>query len=206
MDTQYTNNTSGTQKKQPKWRVTFNAPVTLVFGAICIVALILSLITGGRTNEALFMTYHSPLKNPFTWIRFFTHIFGHAGWTHMIGNLSYILLLGPLLEEKYGSKTLIGVIALTAFATGILNYIFFPHVGLLGASGVVFAFILLSSVTSFKEGEIPLTFILVAVIYLGQQIFEGIFAQDNISNMAHIIGGIVGAVMGFLLQAGSKKE
>ena len=71
---------------------------------------------------------------------------------------------------------------------------------------MVFAFILLSSVTSFKEGEIPLTFILVAVIYLGQQIFEGIFAQDNISNMAHIIGGIVGAVMGFLLQAGSEKD
>ena len=60
-----------------------------------------------------------------------------------------------------------------------------------------FAFILLSSFTGFREGEIPLTVILVAVIFLGQQIYEGIVVQDNISNMAHILGGIVGGIIGF---------
>ena len=64
----------------------------------------------------------------------------------------------------------------------------------------VFAFILLSSITSFKKGEIPITFILVAVIYLGGQIYDGMFANDNISNMSHIIGGIVGAFCGFFLK------
>ena len=70
---------------------------------------------------------------------------------------------------------------------------------LCGASGVCFAFILLSSFTSFREGEIPLTVILVAVIFLGQQIYEGIAYQDQISNMAHIFGGIVGGMIGFAL-------
>ena len=73
-----------------------------------------------------------------------------------------------------------------------------------GASGVVFAFIILASFTGFKEGEIPLTFILVAVIFIGQQVYEGIAVQDNISNMAHIIGGIIGAVLGYLLNKKSK--
>ena len=68
-----------------------------------------------------------------------------------------------------------------------------------GASGVVFAFIILASFTGFKEGEIPLTFILVAVIFIGQQVYESIAVQDNISNMAHIVGGIVGSVTGYLL-------
>ena len=86
---------------------------------------------------------------------------------------------------------------MTALVTGIVNYIFFPSVALCGASGVVFSFILLSSFTGFREGEIPLTFILVAVIYIGQQIFQGITVNDNISNMAHIVGGIVGAVIGY---------
>ena len=80
------------------------------------------------------------------------------------------MLLGPMLEEKYSSQTLAGVVAITAVVTSIVNYIFFPGVGLCGASGVVFAFILLSSFTGFKEREIPLTFILVAVFFIGQQV------------------------------------
>jgi GlpG protein len=134
-----------------------------------------------------------------TWVRAFTHIFGHAGWSHLIGNMSYILLLGPMLEEKYSSRTLAEVVAVTAFATSLVNYVLFPHVALCGASGVVFAFILLSSFTSFREGEIPLTFILVAVFFMGQQIYEGLAVQDNISNTAHIVGGIVGGLLGYVL-------
>jgi GlpG protein len=69
---------------------------------------------------------------------------------------------------------------------------------------VVFAFILLTSFTNFKNGEIPLTFILVLVIYIGQQVYQGIFIQDNVSNMAHIVGGLVGSVIGFLLNRGRR--
>ena len=97
------------------------------------------------------------------------------------------------------TKTLIQMIAITAVITAVINYIFFPHIVLCGSSGVVFAFILLASFTSFRQGEIPLTFILVAVIYLGYQVAQGLTVKDNISNMAHIIGGIVGAVIGYLL-------
>ena len=68
---------------------------------------------------------------------------------------------------------------------------------LCGASGVVFAFILLSSFTGFKEGEIPITFILVAIFFIGQQIWDGIMVQDNISNMGHIVGGLIGALAGY---------
>lgn len=182
-----------------KLRITFNAPVTLGFVIICFVATLLGVITSGKITQIIFMTYHSSLTNPMTYVRYVTHIFGHSGWSHFIGNASYLLLLGPMLEEKYGSKELIEVIGITAIATGLVNYIFFWNVGLCGASGVVFAFIILASFTGFKEGEIPLTFILVAVIFIGQQVYEGIAVQDDISNMAHIVGGIVGSVIGYSL-------
>ena len=116
-----------------------------------------------------------------------------------MGNVVYLLLLGPLLEEKYGGKRILQVIVVTALVTGLINYIFFWNVALCGASGVCFAFMLLSSFTSFKEGEIPLTVVLVATIFLGQQIYEGIALRDNISNMAHIFGGIVGGMIGAAL-------
>lgn len=180
-----------------KFKITFNAPVVLTFVVICFIVTILGIITQGRSTQAVFMTYHSSLKNPMTYIRFITHVFGHLGWGHFIGNASYLLLLGPMLEEKYGSDRIIIVIAITALATGLINYIFFGNVALCGASGVVFAFIVLASFTGFKAGEIPLTFILVVIIFIGQQVYEGIAIQDNISNMAHIVGGIVGACVGY---------
>lgn len=182
-----------------KLKITFNAPVVLSLAAISFIATLLNYVTGEASGRVLFMTYHSPLSSPMTWIRAFTHIFGHADWTHLIGNMSYLLLLGPMLEEKYSSQTLAGVIAVTAVVTSVVNYIFFPGIALCGASGVVFAFILLSSFTEFREGEIPVTFILVAVFFIGQQVYDGITVRDNISNMAHIVGGIIGGLLGYVL-------
>ena len=182
-----------------KQKITINSPIVLGFAAICLAATILNYITVGVSNRMLFMTYHSSLTSPMTYLRFFTHVFGHADWAHFIGNMSYILLLGPMLEEKYTAPVLVEVIAVTAVITGLINYVFFWQYALCGASGVVFAFILMSSFTSFKEGEIPLTFILVAVLYIGQQIVQGITINDNVSNMAHIIGGIVGGAIGYAL-------
>ena len=180
-------------------KITFNAPVTLCLVGISFLALLLNFLTGGLSGKLLFMTYRSSLASPLTWVRAFTHIFGHADLAHLAGNMSYILLLGPLLEEKYSSKTLTVVVAITAFVTSLANFVLFSNTALCGASGVVFAFILLSSFTSFHEGEIPITFILVAVFFIGQQIFEGLTVDDNISNTAHILGGIVGGVIGYAL-------
>lgn len=180
------------------FKITFNSPGVLGFAALSFLAMILNYLTGGKSNQLLFMTYHSPLQSPLTYVRFFTHVLGHAGWEHFIGNMMNILLLGPLLEEKYGSAKILEIIAVTGLVTGLFNYIFFWNVALCGASGVVFAFILLSSFTSVKEGEIPVTFLLVAVIFLGQQVYEGIFIQNNVSNMGHILGGLVGAAFGFI--------
>lgn len=182
-----------------KIKITFNSPVILSFVILCFLAMILNYLTGGVSNQLVFMTYHSSLKSPFTYMRFFTHVVGHVNWEHLIANMSYILLLGPMLEEKYGSKRMMQVIAITALVTGTINYLFFWNIALCGASGVCFSFILLSSFTSFREGELPLTVILVAIFFLGQQIYEGIFLQDNVSNMAHILGGVIGAYLGFLL-------
>lgn len=182
-----------------KIKITFNAPVVLGFAAICFIATLLNYLTNGKSNQMIFMTYHSSLMSPLTYLRLFTHVFGHDGWQHFIGNMAYILLLGPMLEEKHGPMKIIEVIAVTALVTGVINYVFFWNTALCGASGVVFAFILMASFTSFREGEIPITFILVAAIYLGQQIYDGVVLDDNISNMAHVVGGIVGGILGFSL-------
>ena len=186
-----------------KWKITLNAPLVLAFAALCLVATALGALTNDASTRLLFSTYHSSLADPLTYVRAFTHVFGHSGWEHLVSNMAYVLLLGPLLEEKYGWRTLLGVMLVTALACSLVNYVFFPNQALLGASGIVFAFILLGSVTSAQLGEIPLTFVLVALIFLGQQIYEGVFMADSVSQLSHIIGGIVGAAAGFFLAAHS---
>ena len=184
--------------------ITFNSPVVLCFTAVCGIALALGYATGGATTNAFFSVYHSSLSDPMTWWRFIGHVFGHSGWQHFIGNIMLILVVGPMAEEKYGSGDLFVVILATALTTGIVNYICFPHVRLLGASGIVFSLILLSSITGAKNGGIPLTFLLVAGLYLGQQVYETFFVSGNVSHATHIIGGIVGAVMGFAMERRGK--
>lgn len=192
--------------KFSKFKVSFNSPVILAFTIICFAALILNMITQGVTNDLFFSVYHSSMSDFLTYFRFIGHIFGHANWEHFIGNIMLILVVGPLLEEKYGSGDMAIVILSTALVTGIANYIFFPQYQVLGASGVVFALILLSSITSIKEGEIPLTFILVAIIYIGEQIFSAAIIQDNVSNFSHIVGGLVGSVLGFYMSKAKQKK
>lgn len=94
-----------------KLKITFNAPVILTFVMICFIATLLGVLTGGRiTRSFLSKTYHSSLKNSMTYLRFFTHVFGPDGWSHFIGNASYLLLLGPMLEEKHGSGELMEIL------------------------------------------------------------------------------------------------
>ena len=182
-----------------KFKVSFNAPVVLSFVILCFAAWILNIITNGWTNDHIFSVYRSSLLSPLTYVRFFGHAIGHANWDHYLGNMMILLIVGPLLEEKYGSKNILIVMVTTAFVTGVMSFLLFPNVQLLGASGIVFAFILLSSFTSMKEGNIPLTFILVAVIYLGEQVYQGLFIDDGVSNFGHILGGICGSVLGYYL-------
>lgn len=178
-------------------RITFNSPVILGFALLSGIALILGFITGGLITQMFFTTYPSSWLNPLTYLRLFTHVLGHANLSHYLNNMLLFILIGPMLEEKYGSTRLLFVIAATAFITALINNIFFST-GLLGASGVVFAFIILASMTSFREGEIPLTFLLVLVLYLGKEVFNGLFTADNISQMAHLIGGACGGIAGFV--------
>lgn len=185
-------------KQKTILRISFNSPVVLSFTLICLAAYLLNCLTNGKNNLLLFEVYRSPLTNPLTYVRMFTHVLGHASWSHLINNMTLLLVIGPLLEEKYGSADLLIVTVTTAFVTGIVHFIFFPGTALLGASGVVFAYILLSSFACIKDGSIPLTFILVTILYIGGQIVDGVFIKDNVSNLTHIIGGIIGAFFGYL--------
>jgi len=184
-------------------RIRYNSPVILTLTLISTAVLILDQSLGFAVTRKFFIVYPTfDTSSPLDYVRLFTHIFGHKNWTHLMGNFSFILLIGPILEEKYRTATIMSMVMVTALITGILNILFFST-GLMGASGIVFMLILLSSFTNFRAGEIPLTFILIVFLFLTQEIFNA-FANDNISQFAHIIGGLCGSLFGFLFIKGKR--
>jgi len=181
-----------------KYKVKYNSPVILSFVILCLVSTIAGLITNGYATEVFFSVYRGSIHGIVSGLRVITHVFGHVDLEHFISNAMFLLLLGPLLEEKYGSKTICKLIIFTAIITGIIHCILWNNTLLCGASGIVFAFIVLSSFTAFEDGEIPLTFIFIIILFLGNELYDAIIIRDNISNLSHILGGLVGAVIGYL--------
>jgi len=164
--------------------IRFNAPVVLLFALLSLLVLLLDGWTGGVSTTRFFCVYRSSLADPLTYVRFFGHVLGHY-----MNNMLLLLLVGPGLEEKYGSRNLLMTILVTALVTGLVQFIFFPGTALLGASGVVFMMIVLNSFTEMRRGGIPLTMLLVVALYLGNEVVDGLSESDNISQMTHIVGG-----------------
>lgn len=170
-----------------------NSPVIIGFAALSLCALVLNTITGGIANKLCFSTYRSSLLSPLTYVRMFGHVLGHQNFSHFWGNMMFILLLGPMLEEKYGSAQLLVMVAVTAVVTAVANAIIFSDM----ASGIAFMFVVLASMVSLRAGAIPLTTVLVIGAFIWQQVVS-LFQKDNVSHFTHILGGACGAVLGWL--------
>ncbi|MCL2520902.1 MAG: rhomboid family intramembrane serine protease [Spirochaetaceae bacterium] len=179
-------------------RLRYNAPITLTFSLFA-AAVFLSdaYLSPGLINNLFILEGRGLFNFSYLpgYVRLFSYIFGHESLPHLISNLTYILLLGPLIEERYGSSSLALMIFVTAIANGLINVLFFPS-GLMGASGIVFMMIVLSSFANVRRGDFPLTFLFIAAIFLWQEIAT-LFTTNNISQISHLMGGICGAIFGF---------
>jgi len=188
-------------------KIRYNAPVVLNFALVSALVLILNPLFGGNLINSWFVVPGQGYFNSgsvISYVRLFSHIAGHVSWEHLLGNFAIILLVGPILEEKYGSFSLLLMILITALVTGLLNSFLFEG-ALLGASGVAFMMILLAPFTNTKPGEIPLTFILIIALYIVKEVFQS-FQTNNIAEFAHIVGGFCGSIFGFIKQRHQIKE
>ena len=175
----------------------YNSPVILTYTVLAFITATIGYLTNGAANALLFSVYKGPITDPLFFVRLITHVLGHASFEHYFNNFIIILLIGPMLEEKYGSKNLFLFMVITAVCTGILHILLF-NTALLGASGIVFFMILLSSYANFERGRIPITLILVIIIFLGREILGSVLLTDDVARITHVFGGVIGAVSGYL--------
>lgn len=185
--------------------ILYNSPVILTFALLSLAALALGRLTDGWTTQNLFCVFRSPLTDLLTYPRFFLHVLGHGDFSAYCANIVIMLAVGPTVEERFGSRRLLLAILVTALVTGLVLWFFFPTTALMGASGVVFMLIVLASFAGVHGGTIPLTLILVLVLYLGGEIVQAVTGTAGLQQLTHIAGGVVGVVFGFLSSRGGHR-
>lgn len=171
--------------------IQYNSVLILTYFFISLVALILNYISKGKTNELFFSSYRNNPLNPLTYLRLITHSIGHNNWNHFMNNFLIILLVGPMIEEKYGTIILLEMMLITSLIIGVFNIIFSKKT-ILGASGIVYMLITLSSSVNMDNNKLPLTLILICLFYVVNEIFNSILKKDNVSHISHFIGALCG--------------
>ena len=175
----------------------YNSPVIISYLIISLIACFLNYLTRGKTNKLFFCNYRSSPLNPLTYIRLFSHCIGHKDWDHFISNFLYILLIGPMIEEKYGNINLIIMLLITSLIISLFNIIFHNYC-ITGASGNVYMLIVLSSFSNITEGKIPITLILILIFYITSEIRKSILeGNKKIYHDGHLLGAICGIIFGF---------
>ena len=185
-------------------KLDYNAPFTLTFALVCIFILIIKAVLGPWFIKLFVLIPSEVFLRPENYIRIVSYSLGQSSWDHLLGNFSIILLVGPWLEEKLGSWSLLAISVITALVTGILHVLFFSE-GLIGSSGIAFMLVILSGFVNFKNNRIPLTLILIIFIFMGKEIVQ-LFREDHISQFAHLMGGALGVFFGINKKNLTEKE
>lgn len=190
-------------------RIIVDAPVVLGFAFLCCAVSVLDALTPGALSVALACPPRRLLsRSPLGWYPLATHVLGHANYAHLKGNMINLLLVGPAAEREFGSASLLKIGVYVALSSAVAHMVLGPADAYqLGASGVVFALILLNSLLSASTGTVPLTFLITALLWLSDEVFAAVLSRDSsVSHVAHLTGACVGTVAGYALHADQERR
>ena len=184
-----------------KDKLEIDSPAIILLFAICTVELIFGLILGNTLKELLFSCYKTSFLDLMQYPRLILHVFGHSGIEHYTSNMMVILLVGPTLESIYTTTNIIIVILVVALVTGLYSITVHPDYAVKGASGVAFAFIIMTAFSGLTEGtKIPISAILVIAFNITREVYSALTTlDDGIGHGVHVLGGIVGGICGLVL-------
>ncbi len=205
------------------FRVKFDAPVTLVFFMASFLVLVLDkfVFKSFALVESVFSSPGALAKNaagaalvtevfnfssPGDYARLFLYVFGNPNFAQFFLASAFILPLGSLMEERYGSPAVALMMLVSAFVAGVLNACLLPRL-LVGSGPVIFMLILLSSITSISKREISLSSVLIFLVCMGSQFhlcsinlnsYGGLNKFSVIQIFIQLAGGLAASLSGFL--------
>ncbi|MFK2824362.1 rhomboid family intramembrane serine protease [Bacillus sp. B190/17] len=167
-----------------------------MFIAVQVIVFLLLELTGGSTdarNLIRFGAKFNPLILEGEWWRFFTPIFLHIGFLHLLMNTFALYFLGTAVEQIYGRFRFLFIYLFSGFVGTLASFVLNDHLSA-GASGAIFGcfgallyFGLIYPRLFFR------TMGMNVIVVIGINLVFG-FSVPGIDNAGHI-GGLIG---GFL--------
>ncbi|HZT42413.1 MAG TPA: rhomboid family intramembrane serine protease [Chthonomonadaceae bacterium] len=154
-------------------------------------------------------------------ITLLTAMFMHAGWLHILGNMLYLWVFGPTVEDGMGSGRYLVFYLLGGLVANLAQIAIAPHstVSCLGASGAIAAVMGAFIVTYPGDRIRTVVFlgIFVTVTYISALVLIGLWfalqfvdalsvlhtaqvQSGGTAFMAHVGGFIFGAILGHFLE------
>lgn len=192
------------------FKLTYDAPVTLSFAILSLIFFVVDFyIVKQKLGTLLLSSPTTPkgtlpfdIKNALSYLRMIFYIFGVSNPIAFISNLIFILLLGPSIEEKYGSVVIGIMMVVASLFSGVLNACF-RTVSMQGATAIVFMMIFLNAFMSFTKKKVPLSFVVVFALYIIIQIVDN-KVNGVVGLFINIAGGLCGSLFAFLASPKTK--
>lgn len=160
---------------------------------------------GGSTNRfvLVLMGANVPLlvAQGQVW-RFFTSMFLHIGFQHLLFNGYALFIFGPEMERVYGRFRFIGIYILGGLFGSLVSFALSQAFLSAGASGAIFGLIGMQLAYFYRHkerlGELGRSRLMNTLFIIGLNIVFGL-TVPGIDNWAHMGGLLCGAGLGYLL-------
>ena len=172
---------------------------TLIIAAVN--ALVFIITGSGRNPNFQYLLGLQPIlfvRGHYFW-QLFTYMFMHGSWSHLLSNMIGLIFFGIYVERQVGSREFLLFYLLCGILCGAASLGIYAAVGywqilLVGASGAVYAVLLLFAVifprsTVFIFGLVPVPAPLLIAIYAGIAIFDQVFGMNQgVAHLTHLSG------------------
>ena len=147
-----------------------------------------------------------------TFVTLITHMFLHANFEHLFGNMIFLFLFGYSVEMILGWRIYLFTYILAGIGSGLFYILLEPFnaasgIGASGAiSGLTGMYTVLYGLRKIRFFYFAFVFfdtvkapaLIILPIWLGYEFYNHYFIPSNINNLAHAGGLISGAVIAFL--------
>lgn len=135
--------------------------------------------------------------------QFLTYMFVHGSVSHFLFNMLSLYIFGSAVERRIGSREFTLYYLLCGTLCGVASYAMYylanTNVILLGASGAIYALLILFSAlypraVIYVFGIIPVQAPLLIIIYFVIELAGGLFSYDGVAHMTHLFGLLFGLI------------
>lgn len=191
-------------KKKIKFNFVFDSPVTISFSLLSVLLFVLNCLAFKGTLDVKILSSPTTSAGPIpfmatqisSYLRLFLYAFGSQNFVGLLSNLLFLLMLGPVMEERYGSLVIGIMMAVSVLFSGVLNTCF-CETSLQGCMPIIFMMIFLNSFMSFSKKKIPVSFLVIFVFYIAREVSGKTFSEI-VGLIICITGGLCGSLFAFL--------